>query len=76
MNGPLHDIRVLDVSRILAGPFCTMLLADLGANVVKVEMPGTGDPARSLEPQIGGESVFFMSINRGKKSITIDLSKQ
>ena len=76
MNGPLHGIRVLDVSRILAGPFCTMLLADLGAEVDKVEIPGAGDPSRSIEPTLEGESVFFISINRGKKSITIDLSKQ
>ena len=76
MKGPLHGIRVLDVSRILAGPFCTMLLADMGAEVVKVEIPSGGDPARSLEPTIGGDSVFFISINRGKKSITLDLSTQ
>ncbi|HJM36607.1 MAG: CaiB/BaiF CoA-transferase family protein [Dehalococcoidales bacterium] len=76
MRGPLHGIRVLDVSRILAGPFCTMLLADLGAEVVKVEIPAGGDPARSLEPTIGGDSVFFISVNRGKKSITLDLSTQ
>ena len=76
VNRPLEGIRVLDVSRILAGPFCTMLLADLGAEVVKVEMPGSGDPSRSIEPTINGDSVFFISINRGKKSITINLSKQ
>lgn len=76
MNRPLEGIRILDVSRILAGPFCTMLLADLGAEVVKVEMPGPGDPSRAIEPTINGDSVFFISINRGKKSITINLSKQ
>jgi CoA:oxalate CoA-transferase len=76
MNKPLEGIRILDVSRILAGPFCTMLLSDLGAEVVKVEIPGSGDPSRSIEPTINGDSVFFISINRGKKSITIDLSKQ
>ncbi len=76
MNGPLHGIRVLDVSRILSGPFCTMLLADLGAEVVKVEKPGTGDPARTLGPAVGDDSAYFISVNRGKKSITLDLSVQ
>lgn len=73
MNGPLSGICVLDVSRILAGPFCTMLLADLGAEVVKVERPGRGDPARSLGPRVGDDSAYFISVNRGKKSITLDL---
>lgn len=77
MNGPLHDIRVLDVSRILSGPFCTMLLADLGAEVVKVERPGQGDPARNLGPQVGGDdTAYFISVNRGKKSITLNIATQ
>ena len=76
MNGPLSGIRVLDVSRILSGPFCTMLLADLGAEVVKVEKPGAGDPARTLGPAVGDDSAYFISVNRGKKSITLDLSLQ
>jgi len=72
---PLAGITVLDVSHILSGPFCTMLLADLGAQVVKIERPGSGDGARRLGPQIDGDSSYFISVNRGKKSVTIDLSK-
>lgn len=72
MNGPLEGVRVLDLSRILSGPFCTMLLADLGAEVVKVERPGLGDPARGMAARVGDDSAFFISVNRGKKSITLD----
>jgi len=73
---PLAGITVLDVSHILSGPFCTMLLADLGAQVIKVERPKLGDEARRLGPQVCGDSAYFMSVNRGKKSITIDLSRE
>ncbi len=66
-------MRVLDLSRVLAGPFCSMILADLGAEVIKVEMPGTGDDTRAYPPLVNGESVYFMSINRSKKSVTLDL---
>ncbi|MDO8473713.1 MAG: CaiB/BaiF CoA-transferase family protein [Dehalococcoidia bacterium] len=76
MTGPLQGIRVLDLSRILSGPFCTMLLSDLGAEVVKVERPGSGDPARILGPRVGEDSAYFISVNRGKKSITIELSRK
>ena len=76
MNGPLHGIRVLDVSRLLAGPFCSMLLSDLGAEVIKVERPGKGDSARILGPKIGEERAYFISVNRGKKSITLDIATQ
>ncbi len=70
---PLHGVRVLDLTRVLAGPYGTMLLADLGAEVVKVERP-EGDDARQFGPFIStGESAYFASINRGKKSITLDL---
>lgn len=69
----LSGIRVIDLTRNLAGPFCTMLLADLGAEVIKVEMPGTGDEARTFGPFINGESGYFISINRGKKGITLNL---
>lgn len=70
---PLAGIRVLDLTRVLAGPFCTMLLADLGAEVVKVERPG-GDDARQFGPFLqSGESAYFAGINRGKKSIVLDL---
>jgi crotonobetainyl-CoA:carnitine CoA-transferase CaiB-like acyl-CoA transferase len=73
---PLSGIRVLDFSRALAGPFCTMMLADMGADVVKVEPPGRGDESRAWGPPfINGESAYFMSINRGKKSIVLDLTR-
>jgi CoA:oxalate CoA-transferase len=91
MPGPLDGLTVLDLTRILSGPFCTMMLADFGADVVKVEQPVTGDPARGNGPfltkdadgkQIAAQaqgddaySSYFMSINRGKRSIAIDLSK-
>ena len=83
MPGPLDGVRVIDLTRILAGPFATMLMADLGADVIKVEQPGTGDPARGNGPFLspsGGESdeqefsSYFMSINRGKRSIALDLA--
>ena len=76
MTGPLHGVRVLDLSRVLSGPFCTMLLADLGAEVVKVEQPGKGDPARHLGPRVDDDSAYFVSVNRGKQSITVDLSAE
>jgi CoA:oxalate CoA-transferase len=73
MPGPLSGITVLDVSRVLAGPFCTMLLADLGASVVKIESPGRGDMARRMGPMVGEDAAYFMSINRGKQSVTLDI---
>jgi len=73
MNRPLESIRVLDLGRILSGPFCTMLLADLGADVVKIEQPEKGDPSRNLGPKAGMDSSYFISVNRGKKSITLNL---
>ena len=76
MSKPLDGVRVLDLSRILSGPFCTMLLADLGADVVKVERPVEGDLARRLGPQVGDDSSYFISVNRGKKSITLDLTTE
>lgn len=69
----LEKIRVLDFTRVLAGPFCTMLLADMGAEVIKVEHPQGGDDSRAFGPFIEGESAYFMSINRNKKSITMNL---
>ena len=69
----LQGIKVIDLSRNLAAPFCTMLLADLGAEVIKVEAPGKGDDARSYGPIISGKSGYFMSVNRGKKSVTLNL---
>ena len=73
MSKPLEGISVLDLTRVLAGPFCTMLLCDMGANVVKVERPEGGDDSRSFSPFVGDDSAYFMSINRGKKSITLNL---
>jgi CoA:oxalate CoA-transferase len=70
--GPLAGLLVVDLSRVLAGPFCTMVLADLGARVIKVEAPG-GDDARRIGPFIDGESAYFTSLNRGKQSIALDL---
>lgn len=73
---PLKGIRVLDLSRVLAGPFCSMTLSDLGAEVIKVEIPGRGDDTRAFPPYIDGESSYFMSLNRGKKSITMNLKDE
>ena len=72
---PLAGVRVLDLSRVLAGPYCTMLLADLGADVVKLERPGSGDPTRAWGPPfVDGESTYYLCVNRGKRSITVDLA--
>jgi len=73
MHGPLSDILVIDLSRVLAGPYATMVLADLGARVIKVERPDGGDDARAYGPFINGHSAYFASINRGKQSIALDL---
>ncbi len=74
MKKALDGIKVIDLSRALAGPYCTMMLADMGAEVIKVEMPGTGDDSRGWGPPfVEGESAYFMSINRNKKSITLDM---
>jgi len=70
---PLKGIRVLDLTRVLAGPYCAMLLADMGADVIKVEEPGKGDDTRGWPPFAGGQSTYFMSVNRNKKSITLNL---
>lgn len=73
---PLGGVRVIDLTRVLAGPFCAMNLADLGAEVIKIEMPGRGDDARSFGPMMpSGDSAYFYSVNRGKKSVTLDLRK-
>lgn len=70
---PLKGVRVLDLSRILTGPFCSMILSDLGAEIIKVEMPKTGDDTRHWPPMVQNESSYYMSINRNKKSITLNL---
>jgi CoA:oxalate CoA-transferase len=71
--GPLEHITVLDLTRVLAGPFCTLVLADLGARVIKVEHPERGDDARHIGPFVGDRSAYFSSLNRGKESIGLDL---
>jgi CoA:oxalate CoA-transferase len=73
-KGPLEGITVIDLSRVLAGPYCTMVLADLGARVIKVEIPERGDDARHIGPFINGRSAYFASANRGKESVALDLS--
>ena len=70
---PLKGIRVLDLTRVLAGPYCAMLLGDMGAEVIKIEEPGKGDDTRGWPPFAGGESTYFMSVNRNKKSVTLNL---
>jgi CoA:oxalate CoA-transferase len=72
-GGALNGIRVLDLTRVLAGPFCTMLLGDMGAEIIKIEVPGHGDDSRSYPPFIGEESAYFMNLNRNKKSIVLNL---
>src|SRR5215471_12590161 len=83
VTGPLHGVRVLDLTRILAGPFCTQMLGDLGAEVIKIERPGNGDDTRKFAPPFvldehgkeTSESAYFLSANRNKKSVTIDYTK-
>ena len=76
MAGPLSGIKVLDLTRVLAGPYATMLLGDLGAEVIKIEQPGTGDESRNFGPFKNGFSLYFMSVNRGKRSITLNLKSE
>lgn len=72
-SGPLADLVIVDLSRVLAGPYATMVLSDLGARVIKVEIPGLGDDSRHIGPFRNGKSAYFTSINRGKESIALDL---
>ena len=72
-DGPLAGTVVIDLTRVLAGPYCTMLLADLGARVIKIEKPHTGDDARHIGPFVAERSAYFLSLNRGKESIALDL---
>ena len=74
---PLDGIRIIDLSRVVSGPFCTMTLADMGADVIKIEEPGIGDESRAFGPPfLGGESPYFLSINRNKRSCTVDLKSE
>src|SRR4249920_3809637 len=71
---PLAGVRIVDLSRILAGPLCTMVLADLGADVIKVERPGEGDDTRHWGPPFAGDdAAYFLSLNRNKRSVTAEL---
>src|SRR4029450_2315587 len=70
---PLHGLKVIDFTRVLAGPLCTMLLGDMGAEVIKIEDPRHGDDTRAWAPFVGGGSTYFLSVNRNKKSVAIDL---
>ncbi|OHD80589.1 MAG: carnitine dehydratase [Spirochaetes bacterium RIFOXYC1_FULL_54_7] len=76
MSKPLEGVRVLDLTRVLAGPYCTMMLSDLGAEILKVEVPGTGDDSRAFGPFRNGTSLYFITINRGKESIAINLKTE
>src|SRR6266508_550479 len=74
MPGPLAGTRVVDLTRALAGPYCTLILGDMGADVIKIELPGTGDETRQWGPPfVEGESSYFMSVNRNKRSVVLDL---
>lgn len=73
--GPLEGLKVLDLSRVLAGPYCTMLLADFGADVIKIEPPKVGDDLRAFGPFVGKESAYFMSLNRNKRSMVLDFKE-
>ena len=71
--GPLAGLKVLDLSRFVAGPLCAMTLGDLGADVIKIERPGGGDDIRRAPPMVDGESLFVLVFNRNKRSLIIDL---
>lgn len=74
--GPLKELKVLDLSRVLAGPYATMMMADFGANVYKIEPPKVGDDSRAFGPFVGKESAYYMSLNRNKRSMVLDFKKQ
>jgi crotonobetainyl-CoA:carnitine CoA-transferase CaiB-like acyl-CoA transferase len=74
-RGPLSGVKVIDLTHMLAGPYCTWLLGTLGADVIKVEIPGRGDFTRSIAPFANERSVYFCSVNRNKRSITLNLKQ-
>jgi len=77
MDKPLSGLKVVDLSRFIAGPYCTMKLGDMGAEVIKVETPGKGDDSRELGPPfLEGESAYYLSFNRSKKSITLNMREE
>src|SRR5260370_4842958 len=74
-KAPLSDVVVVDLSRVFAGPYCTMMLGDMGATVIKVEQPGKGDDTRQFgPPYVAGESAYYLGLNRNKYSITLDFN--
>ncbi len=75
-NKALGDVTVLDLTRVLAGPYCTMMLADFGANVIKIEIPGKGDDTRTYGPFKNGESLYYANVNRNKKGVTLNLKSE
>src|SRR6185436_10515654 len=70
---PLDGLRVIDLTRVVAGPFCTMMLGDMGAEVLKIEEPAHGDESRAWAPLVHGTGSFFLALNRSKKSVALDL---
>ena len=76
MDGPLKNLLVVDLTRVLVGPYCTMMLSDMGARVIKVESPGIGDDSRKFGPFVKDNSAYFMSLNRGKESIALNLKDE
>jgi len=76
MDGPLKNLLVVDLTRVLVGPYCTMILSDLGARIIKVEAPEIGDDSRKFGPFIKNYSAYFMSLNRGKESIALNLKNE
>ena len=74
---PLAGVKVVDLTRVMVGPYCTMMLGDLGADVIKIEQPGKGDDTRGWGPPfVGDQSAYFLSVNRNKRSIALDLKQE
>src|SRR5579864_1405791 len=75
MTGPLSGVRVLDLTRLLPGAFATLMLAEMGAEIIKIEDPNGGDPTRTLPPLVNGRGLYDLLLNRGKKSVVLDLRR-